>query len=49
MANRVKGLLQKEKDRRMRIKELGIEYDFGGYQAIVDKIKAETGVKEIKS
>jgi nucleolar protein 15 len=36
-ADRIKGLLEKEKEKRMRIKELGIEYDFPGYQAIVDK------------
>lgn len=30
-AARVKGLLQKEKEKRDRLKELGIEYDFSGY------------------
>ena len=28
---RVEGLLQKEKEKRDRLKELGIEYDFPGY------------------
>jgi nucleolar protein 15 len=36
-ADRIKGLLEKEKEKRIRIKELGIEYEFPGYQAIVDK------------
>ena len=35
-AERVKGLLQKEKEKRIRLKELGIEYEFPGYQALVD-------------
>lgn len=30
-AARVKGLLQKEKEKRDRLKELGIKYDFPGY------------------
>jgi len=30
-AERVKGLLQKEKEKRDRLKELGIKYDFSGY------------------
>lgn len=36
-ADRIKGLLEKEKEKRMRIKELGIEYEFPGYSAIVEK------------
>jgi len=35
-AARVKGLLEKEKEKRIRMKELGIEYAFPGYQAIID-------------
>ena len=35
-AERVKGLLAKEKEKRIRLKELGIEYEFPGYQGIVD-------------
>ena len=35
-AERVKGLLQKEKEKRIRLKELGIDYEFPGYQALVD-------------
>ena len=34
---RVAGLLQKEKERRDRLKELGIEYDWPGYAALVKK------------
>jgi nucleolar protein 15 len=30
-AARVKGLLEKEKEKRTRLKELGIDYDFAGY------------------
>lgn len=36
---RVTGLLEKEKEKRIRLKELQIEYDFPGYQAIVDEVK----------
>ena len=36
---RVQGLLQKEKERRDRLKELGIEYDFPGFSAIVTQTK----------
>jgi hypothetical protein len=32
---RVEGLLQKEKERRDRLKELEIEYDFPGFSALV--------------
>ena len=31
MVARVKGLLEKEKDTRLRIKEAGIKYDFPGF------------------
>lgn len=31
LALRVKGLLEKEKERRTRLKELGISYDFPGF------------------
>ena len=30
-AARVKGLLEKEKEKRTRLRELGIDYDFSGY------------------
>ena len=33
MAARVKGLLGKEKEKRIRLKELNIDYEFPGYQA----------------
>lgn len=45
---RVQGLLEKEKEKRIRLKELGIEYDFPGYQGIVDGVKAPAK-KERKS
>ena len=32
----MEGLLQKEKEKRDRLKELELEYEFGGYQALVD-------------
>ena len=35
-AARVKGLLEKEKEKRIRLKELGIEYEFPGFQGVVD-------------
>ena len=49
-AARVKGLLEKEKERRTRLKELGINYEFSGYvrllrcnfefqQGIIDTVK----------
>ena len=34
-AARVTGLLAKEKEKRQRLKELGISYDFPGYAALV--------------
>ena len=36
---RVEGLLQKEKERRDRLKELEIDYDFPGFAALVSKGK----------
>ena len=41
MSERVKGLLQKEKERRIRLRELGIDYDFKGYQGVVDQYIAD--------
>ncbi|CDW88104.1 UNKNOWN [Stylonychia lemnae] len=38
-AAKVKGLLQKEKEKRDRLKELGIKYDFTGYTGIVEAFK----------
>lgn len=32
---KVKGLLEKEKEKRDRLKELGIKYEFTGYVSIV--------------
>ena len=37
---RVEGLLQKEKERRDRLKELEIAYDFPGFSALVEKKSA---------
>ena len=35
-AERVKGLLGKEKEKRIRLKELGIDYEYPGYSAIIE-------------
>ena len=32
---RIEGLLQKEKEKRDRLKELEIDYEFGGYKQLV--------------
>lgn len=60
-AAKVKGLLQKEVEKRRRLKELGIDFDFPGYAAIVNELKgtvlktakevvvAEQAVKKSKS
>lgn len=50
MAARVSGLLSKEKERRNRLKELEIDYDFTGFQAIIEsqpkgKAKAKPAAK----
>ena len=47
---RVGGLLQKEKEKRDRLKELEIDYTFGGYQAVVDAhmAKQDSGKPEKK-
>ena len=34
-ALRVKGLLEKEREKRIRLKELGIDYEFSGYVSII--------------
>eukprot|EP00355_Strombidium_rassoulzadegani_P000755 CAMPEP_0168615040 /NCGR_PEP_ID=MMETSP0449_2-20121227/4295_1 /TAXON_ID=1082188 /ORGANISM="Strombidium rassoulzadegani, Strain ras09" /LENGTH=207 /DNA_ID=CAMNT_0008655759 /DNA_START=12 /DNA_END=635 /DNA_ORIENTATION=- len=34
-AARVKGLLEKEKEKRMRLKELGVDYEFPGYSGLI--------------
>eukprot|EP00347_Sterkiella_histriomuscorum_P006444 403352753 len=39
-AAKVKGLLQKEKEKRDRLKELGIKYEFTGYSGLVDALKS---------
>ena len=36
---RVEGLLQKEKEKRDRLKELQIEYEFPGFKALIDAAK----------
>ena len=38
---RITGLLQKEKEKRDRLKELEIDYTFGGYQSVVDEFMAK--------
>ena len=38
---RVEGLLAKEKEKRNRLKELGIGYEFPGYTALVDKVRKD--------
>ena len=42
---RVLGLLQKEKEKRDRLKELEIDYSFPGYQALYDAHKAANSKK----
>ena len=34
----MKGLLEKEKEKRIRLKELGIDYDFSGYVRLSDEL-----------
>ncbi len=51
-ALRVKGLLEKEKEKRTRLKELGIDYEFSGYLGIVDGVQKalhEQAKEEIKT
>ena len=45
---RVEGLLQKEKERRDRLKELEIDYKFPGFSALVQKPKKSAAVPEAK-
>jgi len=49
---RVEGLLQKEKERRDRLKELQIDYEFPGFSALVKAQKApkkeEAAVKQVE-
>ena len=44
-AARVNGLVGKENEKRIRLKELGIEYDFPGYSAIVDGLSKKGPAK----
>ena len=44
----MKGLLEKEKEKRIRLKELGIEYEFSGYKGIVDSFMADKPAASIK-
>ena len=49
-AERVKGLLEKEKEKRTRLRELGIDYEFSGYQALVDaKLKTKAAPKKTEA
>lgn len=51
-AARVKGLLEKEKEKRVRLRELGIEYEFPGYTKIVEDVKKaihEQAKEEVKA
>ena len=45
-AARVAGLLGKEKERRIRLKELSIDYEFPGYQAIIDQASPAKSTKK---
>lgn len=45
---RVEGLLQKEKERRDRLKELQIDYDFPGFAALVKKPKKAAVPEPVK-
>ena len=48
-AARVTGLLEKEKEKRTRLKELGIDYEFSGYKALVDaKMATKPAKKAVK-
>lgn len=44
-AARVEGLLAKEKERRIRLKELGIDYDFPGFQGVIDSAASKLPAK----
>lgn len=46
---RVAGLLQKEKEKRDRLKELGIEFEFPGFQGLVDGLKEAPAKKSSTS
>ena len=46
-AARVKGLLAKEKEKRDRLRELGLDYEFEGYRGIVEAVREVVG-KEAK-
>ena len=48
MADRVTGLLAKEKEKRIRIKELQIDYEFPGFQGIIDEAKSHKTAKKSK-
>jgi nucleolar protein 15 len=37
-AAKVTGLLEKEKEKRNRLKELGISYDFSGYVSLLPRV-----------
>ena len=36
---KVTGLLEKEKEKRIRMKELGINYEFAGYKGLIEAYK----------
>ena len=45
---RVTGLLQKEKEKRDRLKELQIDYSFPGYKALVSATSTKDNKKSVK-
>lgn len=45
---RVEGLLQKEKERRDRLKELEIDYTFPGFSALVAQAKTKPAVAAVE-
>lgn len=47
-AARVTGLLAKEKEKRIRLKELGIEYDFPGFAGVVESAPKSTSKPKAK-
>ena len=47
-AARVEGLLAKEKEKRIRLKELGIEYDFPGFAGVLQSAPKSTSKPKAK-
>ena len=48
MKARVEGLLQKEKEKRDRLKELMIDYSFPGYKALVETSKSSKKTQKVE-